>query len=126
MASLDDHGTCLEARIDDDEGEVVLIVSAQDRNIARCCTQIADALHGTIVRCERITTDEQRHAALRPARVDSDSDSDSDPDTKSESEVDRLTRSIARRTRTGWAIISLIFIVIAYVSETRRTNALSL
>jgi hypothetical protein len=118
MVWLDDHGTCLEARVDDDESEVVLIVSTQDRDIARCCAKIAEELHGSIVRCERITTDEQRQAALHP-RVDLESDSDS--------EVDRLTRSITNhRTPDEWAIISLIFIVPALLAYFMGTPGASI
>lgn len=130
MVFLGDHGTCLEARLYDDEDEVVLIVSTHECDIARCCTQIADVLYGTILRCERITTDEQRRAALHP-RADSDFESDSDSDFKSSShsgpDLDRLTRlNTNNRTPTEWAIIAAIFIVPALLAYFMGPPAVSI
>jgi len=91
----EEHGVCLEARAHGDDNKVTLIVSARDVDIAHCCTKIAETLHGSIVSCTRITTDEERQAALRPS---SDSGSDSDFESSSHSGPDQRTLAVFRES----------------------------
>jgi len=104
-------GSCLEARIDEDNRVVTLLVSARDAEIANYCKHIADELRGTIRSCKRITTNKQRRAAFRSHDSESESECDSD------SEVDRLTRSIAGTSSGGnWLIDVTKLIVIALIA----------